>query len=347
MSKKISDIGEFGLIDRIHKLIQAEGVVTPGVTLGIGDDTAAIEPHEGYEVLVTCDSLVEGRHYMSDYIAPEDLGRRAMVVNISDIGAMGGLPLYSLVSLGLREDTHIADVESMYRGFLRELNPFNASIIGGNITKTERINFIDITVVGEVEQGKLMRRSSAEIGDVILVTGYPGQALAGLHLLKRSHSSQDVQNHPLVKAYNTPEHRAREGHAIALSGYARAMIDTSDGLLADLGHICEESQVGAEIFQNQLPLSEALIQEAEQMGIDPCDVVMSDSDDYELVFTCPYEDVSPIRSVIASISGVALSEIGRITEARGNIHLILPDGSKRRVKASGWDHFKRKGGKRV
>jgi thiamine-monophosphate kinase len=284
--------------------------------------------------------LVEGRHYLPDHINPVDLGRRAMVVNISDIGAMGGLPLYSLVSLGLREDTLIADVESIYRGFLQELNPFKASIIGGNITKTGGNNFIDITLVGEVEQGKLMLRSSADAGDAILVTGYPGQAVVGLQLLQRSQSPQDVQNHPLVRAYNTPKHRAREGHAIAHSGYAKAMIDTSDGLLADLGHICEESGVGAEIIQKQLPLSEALNQEAGQMELDPYDLVMSDSDDYELIMTCSAENVPKIRSLVASISDVPVSEIGQIKEAKEKIQLILPDGSIQSVSPSGWDHFK-------
>lgn len=340
MSQTVADVGEFGLIDRIHVLIQKEGVETPRVTLGIGDDTAAVKSREGYEILVTCDCLVEGRHYLPDFIYPMALGRRAMVVNISDIGAMGGLPLYAIVSLGLRGDTLIADVESMYRGFLKELNPFNASIIGGNITKTEGINFIDITLLGEAEQGKLMLRSSAEVGDSILVTGYPGQAAAGLQILLRSQSPQDVQNHPLVQAYNTPDHRAREGHAIARSGYAKAMIDTSDGLLADLGHICKESKVGAEIFQKQLPLSKTLIQEAERMKFDPYDLILSDSDDYELILTCPSQSVLKIRSVVGSISKVPLSEIGRITEADAKIQLLLPDGNKRPVTPSGWDHFK-------
>jgi thiamine-monophosphate kinase len=263
-----------------------------------------------------------------------------MVVNISDIGAMGGLPLYSLVSLGLRENTLIADVESMYRGFLEELNPLKASIIGGNITKTDGNNFIDITLVGEVEQGKLMLRSSAQTGDVILVTGYPGQAVAGLQLLQRTESHQDVQNHPLVQAYNIPEHRAREGHAIACSGYAKAMIDTSDGLLADLSHICEESGVGAEIYQSQLPLSKALIQEAKSMKLDPYDIVLSDSDDYELLLTCAPKNISRIRSVVASISEVPLREIGRITDAKAKMQLIRPDRSKQPVSPTGWDHFK-------
>ena len=341
MLKTVSDIGEFGLIDRIHRLIQEEGVKTPGVTLGIGDDTAAIKPRKGYEVLVTCDCLVEGRHYLHDHINPLDLGRRAVVVNISDIGAMGGLPLYALVSLGIKAKTRIADVESLYRGFLQELNPLEASIIGGNITKTERINFIDITLVGEIKQGKLMLRSSAEAGDVILVTGYPGQAVAGLQLLQRSKRPQDYIDHPLVQAYNTPKHRAREGHAIAMSGLAKAMIDTSDGLLADLGHICEESGAGAELIQDQLPLSEALNKEARQMELDPYDLVMSDSDDYELILTCSAKSVPKIRSLVASISNVPVSKIGRIKEAKEKIQLILPDGSKRPVIPSGWDHFRK------
>jgi thiamine-monophosphate kinase len=268
------------------------------------------------------------------------LGRRAMVANISDIGAMGGLPRYSLVSLGLREDTLITEVESMYRGFLQELNPFKASIIGGNITKTEGPNFIDITLVGEVKQGKLMLRSSANVEDAILVTGYPGQAIAGLKLLQRSQSPQDVADHPLVLAYNNPKHRAMEGHAIALSGYANAMIDTSDGLLADLGHICEESGVGAEIFQQQLPLNDTLIQETQETKINLYDMILSDSDDYELILTCATDNIPRIRSAVALISDVPISEIGRITGAKEKIRLVLPDGSKKPVTPSGWDHFK-------
>lgn len=339
MPKTLSDIGEFGLIDRIHKLIEEEGAQTPGVTLSIGDDTAAVKPRAGFELLATCDCLVEGRHYLPGRIDPVKLGQRAMVVNISDIGAMGGLPLYSLVSLGLREDILIEDIESIFRGFLIELDPFGAAIIGGNITKAET-NFIDITLLGEVERGKLMRRSSAKAGDAILVTGYPGQAVAGLQLLLSSRSPHDVKNHPLVEAYNSPEHRAREGHAIALSGCARAMIDTSDGLLADLGHICEESKVGAELIQEKLPLSHALRQAASQLNQDPYDLVLSDSDDYELILTCSPDYIEKIRSIVTGVSEIPLTEIGRITEDKYKIQLILPDGRKRPVTPSGWDHFK-------
>ncbi len=340
MSQTLSDIGEFGLIDRIHELLQKEGLTAPGVTLGIGDDTAAFRPRPGYELLVTCDAMVEGRHYLPEHISPKNLGRRAMALNISDIGAMGGWPLYALVSLGLKAETLVADVEAMYRGFIAELNPFGASIIGGNVTKSEYAAFIDITLIGEVEQDKMVRRSTARAGDAILVTGYPGQAAAGLHLLLNAQPTDNLRDHPLVQAFNTPSHRAREGRAIAQSGYATAMIDTSDGFLGDLGHICKESGVGATLVQERLPVAEGLREAAKWLGRDPYDLVLQDSDDYELIVTCAAENVDGIRTALAAVSGVPISEVGQITEASEGISLVLPDGTHREVAPAGWNHFR-------
>ena len=164
LSETLKDIGEFGLIRRIDALLKREGVQAPGVTLGIGDDTASFKARHGCEVLVTCDCVVEGRHFLPGHIRPIDLGRRSMMLNISDIGAMGGHPLYALVSLGLKNETLLRDIEDLYRGFLSELNPFSASIIGGNLTKSGDGIFIDITLLGEVEEGRAVRRSGARPG---------------------------------------------------------------------------------------------------------------------------------------------------------------------------------------
>jgi thiamine-monophosphate kinase len=339
MPETLATIGEFGMIHRIHKLLQKEGVQAPGVTVGIGDDTASFQPRAGYEVLVTCDCLVEGRHYLPDFISPLDLGRRAMIINISDIGAMGGKPLYALVSLGLKKNTPVADVEAMYRGFVMELNPFEASIIGGNLTSTENANFIDITLIGEVERDKLMLRSTACAGNTILVTGYPGQAAAGLQLLQHSPSAGDLGKHPLIDIYNTPSHRAQEGRAVARSGLSTAMIDTSDGFLGDLGHICQESGVGAELIKEKFPISEDLKQAAAQLKRDPYELFLQESDDYELIFTCSPDNVAKIGSVIAEVSNVPVSEVGKITQTAGDFQLISPDGTRHRLTPTGWDHF--------
>ena len=340
MPETVSDIGEFGLIRKISSLLNKEGIRSERVALGIGDDTASFLPRSGYEVLVTCDCMVEGRHYLPGRISPYDLGRRAMTLNISDIGAMGGRPLYALVSLGLKPEIFVRDVEEMYRGFLVELNPLGASIIGGNLTTSGNGMFIDITLVGEVEQGKAVRRSGAMPGDVILVTGYPGQAAAGLQLLVRIPDDSKILEHPLVKIYNTPSHRAQLGEAVAKAGFATAMIDTSDGFLGDLGHICEESGVGAELFKEKLPVSEALREAALILQRDPYDFFLGDSDDYELMITCRPQDVALLRSVASRCCPVPLTEVGRTTHGALEITLLLPGGERCPVKPSGWDHFR-------
>jgi thiamine-monophosphate kinase len=339
MPERVGDVGEFGLIRRISDLLNREGIRSERVTLGIGDDTASFLPRPGYELLVTCDCMVEGRHYLPRYIRPRDLGRRAMTLNISDIGAMGGRPLYALISLGLKAEILVQDIEEIYRGFLVELNPFGASIIGGNLTESGNGMFIDITLIGEVEQGRGVRRSGARPGDAILVTGYPGQAAAGLQLLLQAPDDSKLLGHPLVKIYHTPSHRAQLGEAIAQAGCATAMIDTSDGFLGDLGHICEESGVGAEVFKEKIPISEDLRDAALILNRDPYDFFLGESDDYELVITCRPQDVALLHSIMIRCCPVPLTEVGRITSPAREITLLFPDGDRRPVKPSGWDHF--------
>jgi len=344
MPETVSDIGEFGLIDRIDALIQRQGTRAPEVSVGIGDDCAAFQPRSGYDILMTCDAMVEGRHYLPHLITPLDLGRRAMTLNISDIGAMGGVPRYALISLGLQPAIRVGDVEAFYLGCIEALDPFHAVIVGGNITRSEGPNFIDITLIGEIEHGLSVRRSTAKPGDVIVVTGYPGQSAAGLHVLLSDLAGDEWKGHPLVQAYARPSHRAVEGAAVARSGLATAMIDISDGLLGDLGHICDQSRVDARIYQKYLPISPAFRDGARHLKRDPMEFILGDSDDYELIITCRPEHALEVQSLIRSIANVPVTAIGEIIpspEGGRNIHMTSPDGVTRRVNRSGWDHFAR------
>ena len=341
MPQTVAERGEFGLIRRIHDLLAKEGGDAQDICVGMGDDAASVNPPEGQELLITCDCMVEGRHYLSDQITAYDLGRRAMVSNISDIGAMGGVPLYALVSLCLKRTTAVSDVEALYRGFLAELNPLGAVIIGGNLTESAHHDLIDITLVGCVERGGSIRRSTAKPGDAVMVTGYPGEAFAGLQVLLENRSANDLQDHPLVKAYHTPCHRAREGRAVAKTGLATAMIDTSDGFLGDLGHICEQSGVGASVIEAELPVSDALKKSADEWNKDAWTLVLQDSDDYELVITCAPSDVAQVKAAIASVSDVVVSEVGYVTDAAYGMTLIRSDGTKQTMETTGWDHFAR------
>jgi thiamine-monophosphate kinase len=339
MGQTLAQVGEFGLIDRLHNIIENEGITPPLNLLGIGDDCAAFSPSPGYEILVTCDCMVENRHYLSRFMSSHDVGRRAMALNISDVGAMGGRPRYALISLGLRADTPLVDLIAVYRGFLAELNPLGAVIIGGNVTKSTDANFIDITLIGEVEKGKMVRRSTAKPGDAILVTGYPGQSAAGLSILLKAENMKGLDENPLVRAYQRPTHRALEGRAVGVAQTAHAMIDTSDGLLGDLGHICRESGVGALLHEKQLPMSTALLEYIRESGRNPLDFVLGESDDYELLITCAPEQVSGIRETIQGIRDIPVTKIGDITAHQERIELAGSDGAPRIVKGSGWDHF--------
>jgi thiamine-monophosphate kinase len=337
MSETVKEAGEFGLIRRIQGLLKKEGPPPPlALSVPMGDDAAAFKPRLGHEILVTCDSVVENRHFLPRLMSPRDIGRRSMVMNISDIGAMGGRPRYALISLGLKEETPVEDVEEIYRGFLDELTPFGAAIIGGNLTRTVNDLFIDITLIGEILEGRMVRRSTARPGDVILVTGYPGRSAAGLELLLRSLVSVE---HPLARAYLRPSHRAREGASIGETGQATAMIDTSDGFLGDLGHLCEESGVGAELFPQRFPADENLRNAAALLDKDLHECFLGASDDYELIITCAADGVAAVRAAVSASYNGPVSKVGRITPPGTGICLVASDGSKKIVTAQGWDHY--------
>ncbi len=336
----VGDAGEFGLIRRIRRLIKEMGAAGTGLVLGAGDDTAAMTPTPGHDLLVTCDSMVEDRHFLKGRMSPREIGRRAMAANISDIGAMGGTPRWALVSLGLEKDFPVNDVLDMYRGFLDRLNPLNAVIAGGNITHLKEGSFIDITLVGEVLRGRMVSRSGALPGDAVLVSGFPGQSAAGLDLMLCGEDDEKFNEALLLmETYKNPRHRALEGQAIAETGLANSMIDISDGFLGDLGHICEESGVGAELHEESFPVSNALKWAALRKGLDPQKLVTRPSDDYELIVTCAPLNAEALKQAVARVSHVGITRVGWITDAAGRLDLVRKDGTRGFVEPEGWDHF--------
>lgn len=339
MDEKIGEIGEFGLIDRLRQMLAREGCQPPGVSLGIGDDAALLQAPQGGQWAVTCDVLAEGRHYLPEYLSAFQLGRRAMAVNLSDIAAMGGQPRYALVALGLRGDTAVSEVEAWYRGFAAALNPWDAAIVGGNMTRVEGSQFISITLMGEVAAGEALRRSGARPGQAILVTGHPGQAAAGLRLLRQRGRNRGVEEHPLVQAYTSPVPRVAEARALAGRGLVSAAIDTSDGFLADLGHLCAASGVGARLWTGQLPLSPALCAAAAEWGEDPVQWFLGPSDDYELLLTCDFEHLEIVKGCLRGVSQVSVRRVGVLTDQPGGLELQDETGSLSRLRARGWDHF--------
>lgn len=341
MSQTIADVGEFGLIDRLNRLLALQGVRPDGLELGIGDDAALLRPAPGHHLAVTCDVLLEGRHFLPGLLHGVALGRRAMSVNLSDLAAMGAAPRHAFVALGLRGETAVGEVEDWYRGFAAALTPWGAGVAGGNMTRVEGPQFVAVTLIGEVEPGRALRRGGARPGDQVLVTGYPGQAAAGLQLLQ---GPVPPAGNPLVQAHLAPVPRVAEGMALAAAGVVHAAVDLSDGLVADLGHLCVASGVGARLWADHLPVSPALAEAASALGRDPLDWVLGASDDYELLLACPPAQLARARACVAGVGPASLTPIGEFTAANGQLEIVGVDGVVRPLGAGGWDHFRGGGG---
>ncbi|MBI5880487.1 MAG: thiamine-phosphate kinase [Chloroflexi bacterium] len=335
---KISDIGEFKLIERIRaKLPPAPA----GVVTGLGDDTAVMRPSAGAYLLATCDAQVEGRHFRREWSTPYQIGRKALAVNLSDIAAMGGAPRYALVSLGLPNDLDVEFVDELYRGMVDEASQFDAHIVGGNLSGATEI-VIDVTLLGECDPQQIVGRSGAREDDVVLVTGNLGAACCGTDLLA---TSRDVPVQPAardfcLRAAQTPTPRVREGRLIAQSGLAHAMIDVSDGLAADLGHICDESRVSVRLFAEPLPIASETVEVAFAVGRDPLDPALHGGEDYELLVVAPRADAPRLIELVQSQTGTPLTVIGDIIPVQEARTFIRGNGRMIPLHARGWNHFK-------
>ncbi len=332
---KVSEIGEFGLIERIKARLAAQ---QPDLIAGIGDDAAIIRTDSDEHLLATCDIQLEDVHFRRKFITPYQLGQRAVAVNISDIAAMGGIPTYLLVSLGLPPDIEVDYIDQLYHGMEKEATRSNATIAGGNITRSLQL-MIDIFLLGKVKQNLVITRSGAQQGDLLLVTGDIGKSAAGLRLLNRKAKNKDQIIDPqLSAAHLTPTPRLPESRIIANLQIATAMIDISDGLASDLGHICRASKVGAVIWAESLPISTATRNAAALIGCDPLQLALYGGEDYELLFSAPQEMVAALQQAVTAETGTSVTVVGEIVSLVEGVRVDIA-GKLSPLLAKGWDHM--------
>lgn len=291
--------GEFEFIADIRSKFPApEGIA------GIGDDCAIIPQKNGLEMLVSTDMLVEGRHFLLDDISPRDLGWKSAAVNFSDIAAMGGRPLGSLLALALPRNLPRGWAESYMEGYREISEQYGFPLLGGDTTGSETGVCICVTVLGEAPLGGSRRRSAAREGDLVCVTGCLGDSAAGLQAILR-HLPDGGDVAVLKQRHHRPLPRIREGMELAASTGVHAMMDISDGIGSDLRHILEESGVGAEIDVAQLPLSGEMLRFCGAQGLDATELALCGGEDYELLFTVAADAEDELK--------IQHYKIGRIT----------------------------------
>ncbi|GGA22814.1 thiamine-phosphate kinase [Dyella nitratireducens] len=316
---------EFSLIDRIRDLTAQH---RDDVRLGIGDDAALLTVPPGQELAVAIDTMVEGVHFPVGTPAA-DIGWKALAVNLSDLAAMGATPAWALLALTL-PNADEAFVDGFAKGFAQLAQTYRLALIGGDTTRGTLT--ISVAVHGFVPPGKALTRAGAQVGDAVLVTGALGDAAGGLQCVQQKNHRDDTQTHHLIERLNRPTPRVAAG--LALRGRASACIDVSDGLLADLGHICTASHVGAEIDAALLPRSSALLDLFDEAT--SRDFALSGGDDYELCFTVPVQQVAVVQADLAKL-GCGATRIGCIVEGEG---VTVRDCEGHRLSGrQGWDHF--------
>ena len=332
----LKQIGEFGFIENVSRgcVIRPDNVIR-----SIGDDAAAFIVAADQVSLVTTDLLVEQIHFIRKKITGFDLGYKSMAVNLSDIAAMGGVAREAFVSIGIPPMCSLDYIEAFYDGMKNLAAKFNVNILGGDTTGSKNDLIINIVVHGTVERNKLLRRDAARPGDIIVSTGYLGDSKAGLHLILNNLPVDSSEMQALYRAHVLPQPHLLEGHFLANQPGIRAAIDLSDGLSADLGHITQQSAVGAAIYASEIPVSDELNKFCATFGFDPLEYALSGGEDYTLLCTLAPEKSEEIRHKFKKEFKRPLFQIGEATDS-GRVEIIYPDGTVKPISPAGWDHFK-------
>jgi len=333
---KVSELGEFGLIDLLAKMADRaqakQSASWQQLIIGIGDDTAAWYGDTSVQ-LATVDSFIQDVHFSLATASWNELGWKALAANLSDIAAMGGVPRYALVSLALPGHTEVDDVTALYKGMIELAQQFEVAIVGGD-TSSAPLMAITITVLGSTRsQDKgILTRSAAKPGDKVAVTGYLGGAAAGAEMLTKKPQFDPEATASLKDAFLHPCPRIAEGQLLAEQG-VKAAIDISDGLISDLSHICQASQVSARIEVDHVPIQPAV---KANFGDRALELALSGGEDYELLFTASAEVIDKVSMAAAC----PITVIGEITADKlGEIALVDSKGNPFNLHKAGWEHF--------
>lgn len=336
---ELSELGEFGLIDRIKEKFKINQKST---YLGIGDDAAVLNLGEK-KILISTDLLLEGVHFDLAYVPLKHLGYKSVMVNLSDILAMNAIPSQILVSIGLSNRFSLEAVEDIYEGINIACKKYNIDLVGGDTSTSEKGLIISITSVGFAKKESIVLRSGAKKNDLICVSGDLGSAFLGLQILEREKIvylenpsiQPDFENKDyLIERQLKPEARKDIIDILLKENILpTSMIDISDGLSSELIHICMASKVGCKIFEEKLPIDSLTSQTAMELNLDPTVCALNGGEDYELLFTVGLQDFEKIKKI------EEITIIGHIQELEEGMHLISKGNNQYDLKAQGWKNF--------
>jgi thiamine-monophosphate kinase len=331
----LSELGEFGLIKRFSKQFLQD---IPAEYTGIGDDCAVLPLNEKEVLLVTTDMLIEDSHFIRSKISAFDLGQKSLMVNLSDIAAMGGTPGSAYLSIGLPAKTEIEWIDKFFNGIKTVCHEYGVLFLGGDTTKSPDRLVINIAVIGKVIKSELKRRSAAVPGDIICVNDFVGDSGGGLKILLNN-LPEDKDTKYLVKRHNCPRANVKEARWLSRWNKIHAMIDISDGIESDIHRIMESSKVGAEIDLDNVPLSGELKRTALKYDWNAWELAVTGGEDYCLLFTVSEKDTDNILPGYEKEFKRPFYKIGRITASPDNL-IFMHEGKKTDLIRHGFDHFR-------
>ena len=336
---EISSLGEFGLIEHLTRNIELQQASS---VVGVGDDAAVID-HFGKQTVVTTDLLLEGVHFDLMYTPLKHLGYKAVIVNLSDIYAMNATPTQLVVSIGISNRFSVEAVSELYEGIYAACSKYGVDLVGGDTSSSQKGLVLSVTAIGEVAPDTFVKRSTAQKGDLLCVSGDLGAAYVGLLFLEREKKiyleSPQVQpdlegEQYVIGRLLKPEARKDIVAFLAEAGITpTAMMDISDGLSSEIMHLCKQSQLGCVLYEEKIPVAEATRLAAYKFEIDPTACALSGGEDYELLFTLSQADYDKL------VLNEQISVIGYMTDADQGARIITKGGSTHPLTAQGWNHL--------